>query len=270
LLKSNEKLKKEVQSYWNNQPCGTQFTNKPKYSKEYFDEIEHRRYMLYPEVKSFAEFEKFQNKKILEVGVGIGTDFIQFLHAGANAYGIDLTPEGIEHVKRMLQIYNLKAEEVKVADCENIPYDDNTFDLVYSLGVIHHSPNTKKALNEIVRTCRPGGICKIMLYNRYSLVALFLWMKYAFLKAKPFKPISWVLFYHMESIGTKGFTKKEIREMLNDLPVENISIKTILNTQHTFEKFNTSIHNISKFFSNLPNGNNLGLFLYIEFNKKLV
>jgi len=123
------------------------------YSKEYFEEIERRRYdpvVGEPEIFSFAQFTRYSGKKILEVGVGAGTDFIQWVRAGAVAYGIDLTEKAIEHVRRRLEVYNLHAADIRVGDAENLPYEDNTFDLVYSFGVIHHSPDTERALSEII------------------------------------------------------------------------------------------------------------------------
>ena len=126
------KLKNKVHDYWNKEPCGTNVANSEKYTKEYFEEIEKYRYSLEPQIFSFAQFTRYHGKKILEVGVGAGSDFMQWVRAGAGAHGIDLTPEGIEHVKNRLELYGLKAEYLKVADAEAIPYPNDFFDLVYS------------------------------------------------------------------------------------------------------------------------------------------
>ncbi len=212
-------LKKEVKDYWNKQACGTFASSAEKYSQEYFDEIEEYRYSILPEIFSFAQFSRFNNKKILEVGIGAGTDFLQWVRAGARAYGIDLTDEAVEHVRKRLDIYGLTAEEIKVADIENLSYQDNSFDLVYSYGVIHHSPDTIRALEEIIRVTRIGGRIKIMIYNRRSLNALSKYFAYGLFRGKPFCSISSLLYKNMESIGTKAYTFKEVRDILSKYPV---------------------------------------------------
>lgn len=224
---NEERLKDQIREYWNKEICGTGLASSRKYSRQYFDEIEDSRYNLEPEVFSFAQFTRFRGQKVLEVGVGAGTDFIQWVRAGAKAYGIDLAEEAVEHVRNRLRIYGLSAEEVRVADAENLPYPDNTFDLVYSWGVIHHTSDTIKALKEIIRVTRIGGTIKIMVYNRRSLNAFRTYLRFGLLKGKPFKSISWILYRNMESIGTKAFTMREMKNILADCPVHvrNISAK---------------------------------------------
>jgi SAM-dependent methyltransferase len=125
-------LKSEVKKYWNRQSCGTGVTSQEKFTRQYFDEVEDYRYRVEPDIFAFAQFTRYRGQKVLEVGVGAGTDFLQWVRAGAKAYGIDLTEEGIEHVRRRLAVYGLAAEEVRVADAENLPYEDEFFDLIYS------------------------------------------------------------------------------------------------------------------------------------------
>ncbi|MEW6740164.1 MAG: class I SAM-dependent methyltransferase [Nitrospirota bacterium] len=261
--------KEDVRSYWNARTCGTNFSDKDKYSKEYFNEIERCRYHLEPEILSFAQFEKFKDKRVLEVGVGAGTDFLQWVRAGAKAYGIDLTPEGVNHVKRRLEVYGLTADDVRVADCESLPYEDNTFDLVYSWGVIHHTPDMPRALKEIVRVCRNGGTCKIMVYNRYSLTSLYVWIREALLKARPWKSFSWCIYNYVESIGTKAHTKKEVKRMLVNLPVEKIQIETVLTHCDTLKSSKNNLFKFcAKVLAMILGGNRVGWFMTIEFNKK--
>jgi ubiquinone/menaquinone biosynthesis C-methylase UbiE len=218
-------LKSQVRDYWGKEPCGTAIAKSKEFSREYFDEIETYRYHVEPEIFSFAQFTRFRGCKVLEVGVGAGTDFIQWVRAGALAYGVDLTAESIEHVKKRLEVYGLKAEEVRVADAENLPYPDNQFDLVYSWGVIHHTPDTIKALEEIIRVNRPGGMCKIMVYNRHSLSAFYKYLCWGLLRGRPFRSISWLLSHHQESIGTKAFTIGEIKAILSRYPVGKVKIQ---------------------------------------------
>jgi len=212
-------LKQEVKKYWNTATCGTEFIHQKKFSKEYFEAIEAFRYSIEPEIFAFAQFTRFHGKKILEVGVGAGTDFIQWIRAGARAYGIDLTEEAIEHVNHRLMLYKLKAQDICVGDAEAIPHESNSFDLVYSWGVIHHSPDTPKALAEIIRVTKPGGTIKLMVYNRLSLFAFYQYLMHALLRGKPFKSFKKVLYFHQESLGTQAFTFKEMRRMLAKQPV---------------------------------------------------
>jgi ubiquinone/menaquinone biosynthesis C-methylase UbiE len=260
-------LKEELKNFWNSQTCGTATIDKEKFTLEYFEEIEEHRYDLQPEIFNFAQFTRFHNKRLLEVGVGAGTDFIQWVRAGAECYGIDLTPEAIEHVQRRLELYELTCKDLRVADAENLPYVDNYFDIVYSWGVIHHSPNTIKALEEIIRVLKPGGKAKIMIYNRKSLLAFFFWFKHAFLKFRPWKSISWVLWNHMESIGTKGYTIKEFLKILEKYNLSESKVSTIFTYYDKLARFNFIFRKISKIISALIGREKIGWFLTITFTK---
>src|SRR5687768_10423550 len=167
---ANEALKTRVRDFWNAQSCDTKVAKAEKFSKDYFEEIERFRYLDQPFIHSFAQFTRYRGKKVLEVGFGAGTDFIQWLRACAVASGIDLTPQALEHLQNRIHVYDLPPpESIQVADAENLPFKSASFDLGYSFGVLHHSPNTPKAISELVRVVRPGGEIKIMLYNRYSI-----------------------------------------------------------------------------------------------------
>ncbi|WP_157871346.1 class I SAM-dependent methyltransferase [Pseudodesulfovibrio piezophilus] len=205
--------KRQVYEYWNETVCCSTHATSDPLSREYFEEIEHYKYCNEPELHAFAQFSRYRGKKVLEVGVGAGTDFLQWVRCGAEAHGVDLTPAAIAHTTTRLDAYGLKAASLGVADCEHLPFDDGTFDLVYSWGVIHHTPDTGAALSELIRTVRPGGEIKVMIYNRHSPVALYRWWKMAALKGKPWKSLNWVMDHHMESKGSKAYTEAEARAM---------------------------------------------------------
>src|SRR4051812_18969980 len=144
---SSEKRKSEVHDYWNQQSCGTQVARSEKFSRDYFEEIERFRYFDQPFIHSFAQFSRYHGKKVLEVGFGAGTDFVQWLRAGARASGIDLTPEALDNLSHRIQAYSLPApEQIMVGDAENLSFESDSFDLGYSFGVLHHSPDTQKAI----------------------------------------------------------------------------------------------------------------------------
>jgi ubiquinone/menaquinone biosynthesis C-methylase UbiE len=221
-------LKAQVYEHWNAAACQTWNAVSEKFSREYFEEIEKYRYEQdEPEIHAFAQFTRYHGKSVLEVGVGAGTDFIQWARAGAKAVGIDLTSEAVENTRRRLEVYGFSGE-VSQADAEALPFADKSFDLVYSYGVIHHTPDTMKALAELIRVAKPDGEIKLMLYNRHSTLALLHWVRWALLCGKPHKSISWALWNHMESLGTKAYTRREIERELSIHPVTVQEINTRL------------------------------------------
>lgn len=264
----NPELKEQVREFWDNETCGTFLTEKEKFTKDYFEEIEKIRYEMQPEIHKFAEFEKAKDKKLLEVGVGAGTDFLQWVRAGAKAHGLDLTKQAIEHVEHRLALYGYKAEEFKVGDAENLPFNDNEFDIVYSWGVIHHTPDTPKAFREIVRVLKPGGKAKIMIYHRKSVLAYLFWVKHALLKGKISKSIADVLWEHMESIGTKAYTKKEAADILKDQPIKDLKIDSVLTFYDKLLRFSKPMQFAAKVMARLLGGDKAGWFMLIEFEKK--
>ena len=226
---ANADLKQQVHQFWNEQSCDTQVAGAAKHSRDYFEQIEAFRYFDQPFVHSFAQFTRYQGRRVLEVGFGAGTDFIQWLRAGAIASGVDLTQEALENVRERVVAYGLpQPEQLRTGDAEALPFPDNTFHLGYSFGVLHHTPDTEKAIAELIRVVEPGGEIKIMLYNRRSIFVLNRWVRFALLKAKPWKSLRWVLWNHNESVGTKGYTRTELARMLGRLPLENIRIETVV------------------------------------------
>jgi ubiquinone/menaquinone biosynthesis C-methylase UbiE len=263
----NEELKKQVYAYWNKQSCGTGVTQATKFSREYFDEIEAYRYFWEPEIFSFAQFTRFNGKKMLEVGIGAGSDFLQWVRAGAQAHGIDLTDEAIANVRNRLAIYGLQAAEIRVADAEKIPYPDNNFDLVYSWGVIHHTPDTMKALSEIIRVTKPGGSIKLMLYNRRSLSAYYFYLRHALLRGRPFRTIADVLYNHIESLGTKAYTVKEIRQIAAQHPVKVVSIQSPATNYDLLREYSKIFQIPAYLLACLCGFHRCGWFLMIELKK---
>jgi len=213
-----ELIKDRVREYWDSEPCGTGGVRFEEGSLDYFEEIENHRYTVEPFVHSFAQFTRWQGKRVLEVGCGCGTDLLQFARAGAETYGIDLSPNSVELVKKRLNLYGQKAE-VRQADAESLPFPDEQFDLVYSWGVIHHTPDTSQAVKEIYRVLKPGGTIKIMLYNRFSWVGLSIYLLHGLRRGKFFTPLSQLIADYQESPGTKAYTVKEAKKLFPMFPV---------------------------------------------------
>jgi ubiquinone/menaquinone biosynthesis C-methylase UbiE len=163
-------MKKQlVRKFWNRTPCGSDYTDKKIGTREFFEESEKIRFdkRNHFYLKELIDFKKFKGKKVLEIGVGIGIDAKQFAQNGAIFTGIDLTPNAVKISKKLFKMYNLKGD-FSVADAENLPFEDNFFDVVYSCGVLHHTPNTKETIKEVYRVLKPGGQAIIMLYNKQS------------------------------------------------------------------------------------------------------
>ena len=218
-------IKDTIQKFWNKKPCGT-FGNIPKeVNAEYFDKIKKRRYLLEPFILKIANFNSYTGKKVLEIGCGIGMDGIEFAKAGAYYTGVDLSDQSISLCKKHFELFSQTGNIINT-DAENLPFDDNTFDLVYSWGVLHHIPDMQKSINEVYRVLKPGGKIIIMIYNKYSLVGLQLYLVYGLLKFKLFKNFNTLYFNHHESVGTKAFTDNETRKMFKEFV--NIKISNIV------------------------------------------
>jgi len=208
-------LNDEVRAYWEKEPCGTNpgITGAVEPgSRAWFDRVERHRYQLEPFILTMVGFERFQGKKILEVGVGAGSDHLQWAKAGADCYGVDLTDAAIETTRRHLAHHGLTSNLRRI-DAEGLPFEEYTFDAVYSWGVIHHSDKPEQIVRQIHRVLKPGGEFIGMFYGRQSLVALKLWVKHGLLKGRPWRSLADVVWHHMESVGTKSYTPAEMRRM---------------------------------------------------------
>jgi len=266
-LPTNEQLKQQVAEYWNKTPCQTPVATAKPFTREFYEQIEDYRTGDEPEIPGFAEFTRYHGKEVLEVGVGAGTDFIQWARAGARAHGIDITEEAIRNTRQRLELNGLTCESLQVADAERLPFPDESFDLVYSYGVIHHTPDTVKALEEIVRVMRIGGRGKIMLYNKRSSIAWLNWVRHALLKGKIFKSLDSVLFDHMESLGTKAYTRGQVEAMLAPYPVRIRNLDATVAHRDLMPKQPFPVRVAAHLISILIGLNRCGWSMKIDFEK---
>jgi SAM-dependent methyltransferase len=162
--------KQQAREQWSKDPCGARYGAKYEFAtREFFDEVERHRYQEYaPWMPSVMGFNEFKGKRLLEVGCGMGTDLLQFARGGARCTGVDLTPRSVEISSLHLGLYDMRAD-FALCDGERLPFADESFDVVYSNGVLHHTPDTAQAVREIHRVLRPGGLARVMLYHRNSL-----------------------------------------------------------------------------------------------------
>lgn len=219
-----EEAKDEVRRYWEDDPCGAEHGTAREGTPEFFAQVAAKRDALEPFIADYADFASASGKDVVEIGVGVGSDFIRFVRAGARATGVDLTQHAIDLVRRRLELEGLQAELTQ-ADAERLPFGDASFDVVYSWGVLHHTPDTDRAIAEAQRVLKPGGRLCVMLYARYSWLAFGLWARQALLRGRPQRSLSDVIAAHMESTGTRAYTSKELRQRfaeLEDLRVEHV------------------------------------------------
>lgn len=162
--------KRHARQQWTGDPCGAKYGAKYSFAtREFFDEVERHRYQEYaPWMPSVMGFKEFSGARLVEIGCGMGTDLLQFARGGAHCTGVDLTPRSIEISRLHFDLYQMRADFV-LTDAERLPFSDESFDVVYSNGVLHHTPGTATAIREAHRILRPGGTAKVMLYHRRSL-----------------------------------------------------------------------------------------------------
>ncbi len=226
-------LNDEVREFWEREPCGTGteiVQDLTPLTREWFEQVESHRYHVEPFIHSIAQFTRHHGKKVLEVGVGAGTDHLQWKRAGTDLYGVDLTQAAIDTTRARFATYGFDANLQRI-DAEKLPFEDNTFDIVYSWGVIHHSERPDLIFNEVKRVLRPGGVFIGMLYGRRSPLVVKLWIRHALFKGKPWRSAADVVWNHMESIGTKSYTESEVRALLGMFSdVEQIPVITTYDT----------------------------------------
>jgi 2-polyprenyl-3-methyl-5-hydroxy-6-metoxy-1,4-benzoquinol methylase len=215
---SNDKSIADVQRYWDARPCNIRHSPKPVGSREYFDEVEARKYLVEPHIPAFAEFDRWAGKRVLEVGCGIGTDSINFARAGALLTAVDLSSESLHIAEQRAEVMGVadridfvqaNAEELTSA----LPAEP--YDLVYSFGVVHHTPHPERALAEMRALTAPGATLKLMVYHRRSWKVF--WIVAAGERGRFWKTDELVAKHSEAQTGcpvTFIYTRREARELL--------------------------------------------------------
>ena len=157
----------QIKQFWNEQPVGSNFVAYEE-GKAFYERYDEFRYRTEGHILKELDALDVKDKSVLEIGLGQGADSMQLINRGAIYHGIDLTEESVRRVKERFQLFDKHYREVQVANAEQIPYSDSYFDLVYSHGVIHHSPRIESIVSEIYRVLKPGGQAVIMLYHKHS------------------------------------------------------------------------------------------------------
>ena len=229
----------QVREWWNRNPMSYDVDDPNPFAegtREYFREIDrrifHPRYMRLTADASgkpfsrFVDFDDLAGKDVLEVGCGSGIAVQLFAEAGSNVTAVDLTPWAVETTGARMAAFGLDAD-VREADAEQLPFDDESFDLVFSWGVIHHTTDMDRALAELVRVLRPGGQLVLMLYHRRSIFFA------AYRSLARFLPVARRLGLHFEGarageregLIARHFTRAEVQRMLRGHGLERIRVE---------------------------------------------
>jgi len=217
----------KVKDYWNQRPCNIRHSPSPFGSRQYFDEVEKRKYFVEPHIPGFAEFGRWRGKKVLEIGCGIGTDTINFARAGARVSATELSEKSLEITKKRAEIFGL-ADKIKFycADAEELSkvVPPEPYDLIYSFGVIHHTPHPEKVIEEIKKYTKPGTIVKIMVYYKFSWKVF--WILFRYGKGAFWKLSELVAKNSEAQTGcpiTYTYSKKDAKKLLSGFKITDIS-----------------------------------------------
>ncbi len=158
----------DVERFWDETPCDSEKSNEDKNRHEYYIQIEKDRYSHQSHIKKIIAEIDIKGKKVLEIGTGVGTDARKMIEHGAIYTGINVDKGSANATNKALEIFGLKGKAIQCS-ATNMIFEDESFDIVYSFGVLHHIPDVAKAISEILRVLKPGGKLIVMVYNRKSI-----------------------------------------------------------------------------------------------------
>lgn len=277
LITQTSTLKWRVKEHWEQEACGERYGDETN-RRLFFETISEARYNLEPYIPTFADFPSAQGKTVLEIGVGAGADFQNWCTHALHATGVDLTEKAIALTRERLQINSIPPERftLQTADAEALPLNSDSFDLVYSWGVLHHTPDTPKSFREVLRVLKPGGVMKAMIYHVPSWTGFLLYLQHALARGIFRTKTKDVIFDHLESPGTKAYTTSEAKSFLTGIGFLNVNLYTKLGPGDLLiikpsEKYQSSIYRIvwrvyPRFLVRLL-GERLGLYLLITATK---
>ncbi|MFH1452885.1 MAG: class I SAM-dependent methyltransferase [Armatimonadota bacterium] len=187
----------------------------------YYDEMRERSEP--PEFLSkIYRFSEFKDKKVLEIGCGNGYILSKYAKAGAECFGVDISEKAVEVSLERFKLERLIAK-LKVAEAENLPFEDNSFDLVCSMGVLHYTKDTQKAVKEIHRVLKPGGEAILMFYHKNSAQYRLFFPIQTLLKNKSRHALLNET-YNFKMPVNKVYAKSEVKKLMKDFKEVEIKI----------------------------------------------
>ena len=169
-----------VATYWNERPCNIRHSPQPVGTRGYFEEVEARKYFVEPHIPAFAQFERWRGKRVLEIGCGIGTDSINFARNGADLTIVELSQTSLDLTRRRFEVFGLDARFIQgnAEELDHLIPAGEKFDLIYSFGVIHHSPRPRRIVESFPRLMHADSELRLMIYNRLSWKVLWIYLQY--------------------------------------------------------------------------------------------
>ena len=228
-----------VRDYWNRRPCNVRHGTAPIGTREYFDQVEARKYMVEPHILAFTEFDKWAGKKVLEIGCGIGTAAVSFARAGAIYSAIELSEESLNLAKKRFDTFGLNgrffsgnAEELSsIVPVEN-------YDLIYSFGVIHHAPHPERIVSEVRKYMGKDSEFRLMLYAKESWKNIMINAGLDQPEAQSGCPIAFT------------YSHDEVRNLLGDFDVTDIKQEHIF--PYVIEKYVNYEYELQPWFKAMP------------------
>lgn len=227
-----------VYKFWNDRPCNIKHSSKEIGTKEYFQDVTSRKYFVESHIIDFADFKKYKDKQVLEIGCGIGTAAQSFIENGAIYTGIDLSDKSIDIAKKRLDVFGLSGDlfQANIEELSNI--NDTQFDLIYSFGVLHHTPDIKKSISNIYQMLKPGGEFKMMLYAKNSWKYFEISERLDQYEAQSGVPIANV------------YTNEDVADLLTDF--SNVTMRQAHIFPYKVEPYKNYIYEKKDYFATMP------------------
>ncbi|WP_288251989.1 class I SAM-dependent methyltransferase [uncultured Hydrogenophaga sp.] len=231
-----------AQRQWNATACGE--VPGEKQSVDYFDSVARNRFEQQPWMHDYFRYERFAGQHVLEIGIGQGTDMMQFATRGAFCHGVDITDNHLKLTALNASLRGIDVDLHKV-DATQLPFADNSLDCVYSFGVLHHIPEIDKVVREIYRVLKPGGRVMIALYYKWSAFHLFCKLlangiAHGWLFSKGYRGLLATIEYGADGVNIKPyvrlFSKPEVQRLMADFQQEDLSVHQ-LHADHFWPPF---------------------------------
>jgi SAM-dependent methyltransferase len=252
----------DVKKYWDDRPCNIKHSQKEPGTREFFAEQEEKKYFVEPHIPRLAEYEMWVGKKVLEIGCGLGADTINFARAGAIVTAVDLSEKSLELAKKRAEIFNLSDRitfyQANVEELDSVVPIEH-YDLIYSFGVLHHTPNPRRAIICLAKYMSPETQMRIMLYHKWSWKVLWIILKYG--KGAFWKASELVARYSEAQEGcpqTYIYSKKSAAKLLDGLTITDIWVDHIF--PYSIKEYRENIYKKRWYFRWMP----LGLFSLLE------